>query len=189
MTDVDAIIRKTVDAAIKADRKTFNVQLYIKKAVKEGIEAGRSQAEKKVQNAYKATERKLYAYPDLKAKVQADQEYLLDLQQYGLARHSADIVRFQKAGVRLSDEDLMEGLIQDIQARIAVNEYEIKLIDDALDPLTSDPYYLTISGRYFEQMSDDQIAEQIPCDPRTVRRNRGRLVNRVAIRLFGADAV
>lgn len=187
--DVDAMIKKAVNEAIKADRKRLDTKGLIKKAVNEAIEAGRRQGEQKSQNVYKATERKLYAYPDLKAKVQADQEYLQDLQQYGLARHSADIVRFQKAGVRLSDEDLLEGLIKDIKSRIAVNEYEIKSIDDALDPLTSDPYYLTIPGRYFDQMSDDQIAEQIPCDPRTVRRNRGRLVNRVAIRLFGAEAV
>ncbi len=189
MTDVDAIIRKTVDAAIKADRKSFNVQMYIQKAVKEGIEAGRSQAEKKAQNAYKATERKLYAYPDLKAKIQADQEYLQDLQEYGLIRHSADIVRFQKSGVRLSDEDLLEGLIQDIKARIAVNEYEIKSIDDSLDPLTNDQYFRIISGKYFEQLSDDELAEELNCDPSTIRRNRNRLVKRVAIRLFGAEAV
>jgi DNA-directed RNA polymerase specialized sigma24 family protein len=55
--------------------------------------------------------------------------------------------------------------------------------------LTSDPYYRALEGKYFEQKSDDELAEELNCDVSTVWRNRGRLVTRLAIRLYGVDAV
>ena len=43
----------------------INIEAIIKKAVNEGINAGRREAEKKPLNAYKETERRLYALPDI----------------------------------------------------------------------------------------------------------------------------
>lgn len=166
-----------------------NIEKIIKQAVNEGIAAGRQLAEKKTTDAYKATERRLYALPDLKGKVEKDREYLKDLLQHGLQGHSKDIARFKRSGLRLSDEDLLDALAKDLQASILADEHEIKAIEDAIAPLTSDPYFPAVSGRYFDQKTDDEIAAEISCDPTTVRRNRGRLVRRVAIRLFGSQAV
>lgn len=181
--DVNAVIKKAVTAAIRAETK------HIEKAISEAIQAGRSQAEQRPKDIYKATERRLYAVPALREKVKKDKEYLQDVQMYGLGGHSKDIVRFKKSGTMLDDEDIEAAIIQDYMARIARDEFEIKTIEEAVAPLTSDPYYLTISGRYFDKMTDDEIALKIPCDPRTVRRNRGRLVHRVAIYLYGVEAV
>lgn len=169
--------------------KEKDVEKIIKKAVTEGIEAGKKLAKLDVKSIYRTTERKLYAYPDLKEIVEKDKEYLQDLELYGLQKYSCSIIRFKKSGVRLSDEELLEALKQDVRARIASNEYEIKIIEEALQPLVDDPYFLVISGRYFEHISDIEIAERIPCDPSTVRRQRKRLIQRIAVRLFGAEAV
>ena len=38
-------------------------------------------------------------------------------------------------------------------------------------------------------MNDEEIAEKIHCDPTTVWRNRKRLIQRLAVRLYGVDAV
>jgi len=104
-------------------------------------------------------------------------------------RKTTDIVRFQKAGVRLDEAEIEEAIVKDYLARIANDEHEIKVIEDALDPLTSDPYFRVISGRFFERKSDEDIAREIPCDPRTVRRNRGQLMHRISIRMFGSEAL
>jgi hypothetical protein len=169
--------------------KIKEIDLIIKKAVDAGIKAGRRETEQKPIDAYRATERRLYALPDVKDMVAKDKVYLQDIQANGLHGHSRDLIRFKRAGRRMTDDEILEAMIQDLEAKIAANEHEINIVEDALAPLTSDPYFRAISGRYFDQISDDEIAKEIPCDPRTVRRNRGRLVRRVAVRLYGVDAV
>ena len=75
--------------------------------------------------------------------------------------------------MRLSDDEIKDALIRDIQARIAADEHEIQVMEEAMAPLKDDPYFLAVSGRYFDRMSDEEIAAKIPCAERTVRRNRG----------------
>ena len=186
--DIDKLIEKAVAKGLQAGRKETGKDV-IRKAVTEALEAGKKETEKRVKNIYKATEKLLYALPDLKEKALKDKEYLKSLKEHGLSRHSGDIVRFKKAGVRLDDEEILDGVIQDIIARIAANEFEIDRIEKALEPLTRDPYFKVISSRYFENLHDEKIAEQIHCDPSTVRRNRGRLIHRISVRLFGSEAL
>lgn len=194
IVSIDEIIKKAVKEGIEAGRQLVEkrpdqINTAIKKAVKEGIEAGYKQAQKRPADIYKATERRLYALADLRDKVRSQQEYLDDIEHYGLPEHSNDLIRFQRNGSRLAPKDIEAAVKQDLKAKIAANEFAIIEILDALDPLTNDPYYLALSGRFFDNMHDDDIADQLHCDPRTVRRNRGRLVHRAAIRLYGIDAV
>lgn len=170
----------------------MNIEAAIIKAVNAGIEAGRKQAVQVEQakfDAYKATERRLYALPDIREKVDQDKESLLELLDHGTKGRSKDICRFKYSGQRLSEEEIVDALAKDIEATIAKNVHEIELIEDALAPLTSDTYYRALEAKYFEQLDDEAVAKNLNCDPRTVRRNRGRLVRRVAVRLYGVDAL
>jgi len=169
-----------------------DIKVYIQAAVKEGIEAGRKIAKKEEEAkfvAYPATERRLYALPDIKEKVNKAREHLRDLADHGRQGHSKDICRFQFSGQRLSEEEIVDALTKDIQATIAKNIREIEEVEDALAPLTRDPYYRALEAKYFEQIPDDNLAAELNCDASTVRRNRARLVRRVAVRLYGADAL
>jgi hypothetical protein len=88
--------------------------------------------------------------------------------------------------VRLTPEEILEGLVADLKASIAADENEIETIKMALKNIDRDPYYPAVKGRYFEDISDEEIAINIPCDTRTVRRHRGRLVRVIAIWLYGS---
>lgn len=46
--------------------------------------------------------------------------------------------------------------------------------------IQGDQYVAAITGRYFENISDTDIAIKLNCDERTVRRNRNRLVKKGA---------
>ena len=46
-----------------------------------------------------------------------------------------------------------------------------------------------VSIRYFEETDDETIGQTLGCDTSTVWRNRKRLVQRIAIMLYGARAV
>ena len=42
--------------------------------------------------------------------------------------------------------------------------------------------------KYFRGMREADIAEKLLCDPATIRRNRARLIKRLALRLYGVDS-
>jgi hypothetical protein len=170
-------------------QKKSDIEKIIERAVEEGLKAGRTQAERAPDNAYKATERRLYALPVLVRKVEDAQLRLKELEQEGAPGRSKDVIRFARSGVRVSPEEILETLIVDIKATIATDEHEIETLKKALKNIEDDPYYPVVTGRYFKNMSDEDIAKQVPCDTTTVWRQRKRLVRIVAVWLYGAEAV
>lgn len=174
------------------------IKKALKEGVREGIKEGRkleraiAEEERKLNfNSYKETEKRLYALPDLKKKVASDKGILADIKKRGsLGRRSVDVVRFQRSGRRISEEEILEGYIQDQEANIARDVYEIKTIERVLKHIENDYYYPAIEARYFKNIKDDKkIAVDLHCDASTVRRHRSDLVKRLAVLLYGAAAV
>jgi DNA-directed RNA polymerase specialized sigma24 family protein len=174
--------------AAKKDRPT-DVNAVIEKAVNAGIQAGHIIATRKATDAYKATEKRLYAYPPLLEKIEADKETLVQLSTEGTPTRSKCVMRYRRSGVRLTPDEIVDTFIQDTLSTIAADEHEAALVAAALDTIARDPYYAAVEGRFIRGYDDDDIAADLDCDPSTVRRNRGRLIRRVAIRLYGASAI
>lgn len=170
-----------------------NIKKYIDHAISEGIRAGLDiarQREKSRFNAYRATEERLYAMPVLTEKTIKDKERLQELiDNPELPQRSKDIKRFQRSGQRLDEEEILEAIIQDLQAQIAADEHEIHAINLALETIKEDEYYPALAGRYFNAKNDKTIAVDLRCDETTVWRNRRRLVKRLAVRLYGVEAL
>lgn len=164
-------------------------QPKIEEIIKKAVEAGRMSAERMPHDAYKVTEKRLYALPILRRKIIDDRERLQELKKYGSRENSKSIVRFQRSGTRLTPEEIREMLILDIEAAVAADMCEIEAVERALKDIKDDPYYFTVTGRYEKDLTDEQVAEHIPCDTTTVWRNRKRLVQRIAVRLYGVEAV
>jgi len=161
----------------------------IKEAVVEGLKAGKISALGESKNAYKDTEKRLYAHAVLLTKIESNREELQDLKNHGLKENSRGISRFSKGGIRVDKADILESLINDQEASIQADTHEIEQIQKALGVIASDKYYNTVHARYIEGKTDDEIAELLACDPTTVRRNRGRLVKKVAIFLYGVQGI
>ena len=157
--------------------------------IRMAVEAGRLAADRTPKDAYKATERRLYALPVIREKLENDRERLKETLEYGPRERSKSITRFMKTGVRLSREEIFDAVVLDMEAEIAQDEHEIETVERVLSSISGDEYYRTVTGRYIENLTDDQIAEQIPCDTSTVWRNRKRLVRKAAILLYGAKAI
>lgn len=136
--------------------------LSVEKIVEMAVMAGRMAAERAPADAYKATERRLYALPILREKQKWDRERLPKLE--GAAR-------------------------ADLEAAMAADAYEIEALEWALVNCAGDPYYQTVTGRYFERLDDEQIGKLSHCDVSTVWRNRKRLIQRISVYLYGAFAV
>lgn len=170
-------------------KSQFDVEQVISRAVERAVEAGRISAERSAKDAFKATERRLYALPILRQRLEDNRERLAELEKYGPRGRSKSITRFQKNGVRLSQDEIYDAIHADMEATIAADEYEVEVMERALAVVADDEYYPTVSGRYIEKLPDERVAEIIPCDASTVWRNRKRLVQQIAVWLYGADAV
>ena len=91
--------------------------------------------------------------------------------------------------MRLTKEEIFEAQVIDLEAKIASDKYEIDALQGALRTVNEDEYYPVIPGRYFNNLPDDAVADELHCDTSTVWRNRKRLVQRMAVWLYGAEAV
>lgn len=181
-----------------AQAEKINVEKIIDKAVKKavstsfmmGVAKGRQEAGE-AKNLYKQTEIRLYAYPELKRNIQKYNDDIADLRQEGGGGRSKDIVFFSShgGGTRLSADEIMEARIMIVQKKIFRDQTEIDEIDYALQSIAADEYYSAVEMKYFEEKSDDEIGEAMNCDASTVRRNKSRLIRRLAVKLYGALAV
>ena len=136
--------------------------LSIEKMIEMAVMAGRMAAERAPADAYKATEKRLYALPILREKLERDRERLPKLD--GAAR-------------------------VDLEMGIAADAAEIETLEWALANCAGDLYYQTVTGRYFEGLDDERIGKLSNCDISTVWRNRKRLVQCISVYLYGAFAI
>ena len=97
-------------------KKTPSIDKIIKKAVDAGLEAGRLSAERSSRNAFKDTERRLYALPTLRQKLEDDRERLEEIKTYGPRSRSKSITRFGKSSVRLTPEETLGASEEDADA-------------------------------------------------------------------------
>ena len=114
-------------------------------------------------DTYKATERRLYALPILREKLQEDKEKLEEIRTHGTPQHSKGIVRYSRTGIRLSPEEILDGIIKDMEATIAADQYEIDTVEKALSHVKDDPFYSAIEAKYFEGLDDEDVAEDLNC--------------------------
>lgn len=166
-----------------------DIMEFIKQAVNEGIAAGRMEA-KQERTSYQRTEARLYALPTLIRKVEMDKEELARLKDGGsLPEYSKELIRFNRGGCRVSPEEKLDAVIASLSAGIAADEHEIRVMNNALEQVSGDYYYPVIYGRYFDRVIEQELAEKLCCDERTVRRNRSRLVKALSVLLYGSEAI
>jgi len=164
---VDEAVKKTVDAIIRANKEFDAAQ----------------------RNYFKETERLLYSLPALKLKVAQDEEDLRN-GQMKLKEKSRDIVKPSRGGGGSFDPDAREEkYIQQRKASMERTKREIQRIERALETIQDDEYYDIIPLKYWDQIPPAEIAERLNCDERTYRRHKNRLVNKLKVVLFGADAL
>ena len=161
----------------------------IEDIIHRAIYAQRIAGEHQTKDAFRATERRLYAYPVILLKIEDDKERIQEISTVGAPTRSKSILRLQRSGQRLSADEIAEALISDIRANIAENEHEIETIKRALDIIARDPYYPVVQYKYFDGKTEDEISLLLNCNPRTIRRAKSRLVGRLAVFLYGTVAI
>ena len=168
------------------------VKKQVEREVKRSIEAiikARIEFEVGQRNYFKETERLLYSLPALKLKLAQDEEDLRN-GQMKLKEKSRDIVKPSRGGGGSFDPDEREErYIEQRKASMERTKREIQRIERALETIQDDEYYDIIPLKYWDLLPPAEIAERLNCDERTYRRHKNRLVNKLKVVLFGADAL
>ena len=173
--EVVKIIRKSVDEAVK-------------KAAEAVIRANK-EFDANQRNYFKETERLLYSLPALRLKVAQDEEDLKN----GLVlppEKSRDIVKPSRGGGGTFDPEAREERYIELRKEsMERTKKEIARIERALETIQDDEYFDIIPMKYWDLMQPAQIAEALHCDERTFYRHKNRLINKLKVVLFGADAL
>lgn len=171
------------------DQLLHEIKKEIKQMFQECIKHGYNQAKHEINNHFKHTEKRLYAFKQLQKNVITYERDIENLKAEKNSGKSKDIVLMKSSGVRLSDDEILEGKIITIQMKIDRDIKEIKELMRALHTIKKITNHEIIHYKYFEELSDTEIAEKLHMHERTVRRNRKQLINKLMIALYGADVI
>lgn len=161
-----------------------SIEKAVKKATKTIIEANKK-VEAEQRNYFRDTEKLLYSLPALKLKLQQDKEDL-EANHVIQRRKSADVVKFGGNTYGNTEE---EDYIESRKASMERTQGEVQRIERALKHIKSDKNYEIIPMKYWYNLLPAEIAERLCCDERTFYRHKNRLINKLKVVLFGADAL
>lgn len=137
---------------------------------------------------YKRVELLLYNYENLKEAVKQKEEAIKELEIYGLPEKSKSIVMYSSVGGK-SQSDRYAELKEKYRIEKMETERTLKRIDNALAEIRKDKYFDIIQYKYLnideEKIStNEELAEKLNKDRKTVMRNKKRLINKLVTILF-----
>jgi len=161
----------------------------IKATIREAVEAGRIAGRQQAKDLQEATKRRLAALPILRDKIAEETAQLEETRLYGAKTKSKSVTRFSASGSRLTPEEIQEALILDAEATIAADTLEVEKMERLLDKVKEDLYYRVLEGRYIDGLTDENLADELHCEVRTIQRNRQRLIEDLTVWLYGSFAL
>lgn len=137
---------------------------------------------------YKRVELLLYNYENLKEAVKQKEEAIAELDKYGLPERSKSIVMYSSAGGS-SQADRYSELKEKYKIEKMETERDLKRIDNALDKIRDDKYFGIIQYKYLNEdkekiTTDEELADKLNRDRKTITRNKKRLINKLMTILF-----
>jgi len=100
---------------------------------------------------------------------------------------SKDIVLM--AQNRLTNEQKIKGRVIYLKTEIAKDNRILNDLEEALILVKDNDFFITIEQRYFYGQDDFEIANNLNCSTKTVRRKRNELLDNMAVKIFGSDAL
>jgi hypothetical protein len=145
---------------------------------------------KEKKNTFQKTEQLLYLLPKLKDAIKHNLKQIDDLKEYGIPKTSGVIKgKSTPTPVFESEVEIVEKEISKILQRNYIINSQIKRINSILQTVRNDKFYQIIELKYFNNKTYEEMANYFNCEPRTIGRNRNRLINEIKILLFPYDSI
>lgn len=143
---------------------------------------------RKGNSTYKNTESLLYKYNDLKKSIIDRQEEIEEIKNTGLRGKSKSIFKIPEGG-HVDNDDLESEVITGLEKDIKKTQIVINRIDRILSKFKDDKYVDIIKLKYFENKTQQDIADYFEKDTTTIWRNNKRLINEIKVYLFPNDVI
>lgn len=176
---IEEIISETIESTVKATIDEIE---------------NRGMMKKKNVSTFKKTEQLLYNYNAFMDVVKDKKEMIEQIQNVGLSKRSGSFIPMpEDTGFKVikSEEEKENEAIEKLENSIETTERFIKLIDNAMDTISDDPYFEVISMYYLDGMKYAEIANKwtYAVDESTLCRNKNRLVKKLSIYLFSDEVI
>lgn len=143
---------------------------------------------RKNNSTFQNTESLLYRYNDLKKSIKDREEEIEEIRSYGLRAKSKSIVKMPEGGHKDYDE-IEEEIIENIYSSIKRTQLIINRIDRVIKKFGDDKYIEIIRLKYFENKTQQDIADYFEKDTTTIWRNNKRLINEIKVYLYPEDVI
>lgn len=145
---------------------------------------------KEKKSTFQRTEQLLYLVPKLRKAVNHNKQKIKDLQKYGINKKGSAVhVVPSSTPLKLDEDEIIDKEINKLKQRNHIIDSQIKWINDILLTLANDKYYDLIRLKYYDNKTNEEIAEYFKCDEKTIRRNRNRIINNLRGLLFPKDSI
>lgn len=176
---IEEIISETIESTVKATIDEIE---------------NRGMMKKKNVSTFKKTEQLLYNYNAFNEVVLDKKDMIKQIKEVGLSKKSGSIIPMpEDLGFKemKSESEKENDAIESLKRSIETTERFIKLIDNALDTISDDPYFEVVKMHYFQGMKYASIADKWPVtiDESTICRNKNRLVKKMSIYLFSDEVI
>ena len=153
-----------------------------------GTPSANAKPERTGKTAYQKTEALLYNYRNFKKIVEERMSEIESIKKYGAPQKSGSVVEYGNRtksthGLKTVEESV-QSAVYSVQTSVEETVRVISMIDKSMAALKCDPYYDILEMRYFEGRTQEDIADHLGCSQVTISKNKARLVNELAMRLF-----
>lgn len=107
-----------------------------------------------------------------------------------IKRLNSNKLSYNKAAITARTEDILKSYptFKNIIGRQQTAEL-VKRVEEALASVKNDQYYDIIELFYFEGQSRNKIADYFKTNPKTIGRNRARLVRQISLHIFSDEII
>lgn len=141
----------------------------------------------KKESAYQKTEKLLRSYPALKEHVSDEREYMDMI----FKNRSKSITSWSSTPSEYHEDQALHERFNSLQR----SKSDVERIEKAFGKKDVVPYMSVVEAAYFyigddgRRPTNEEIAQRLHMDPRTVSRHRRAAVERISVYIFGSDAI
>lgn len=142
---------------------------------------------RKKESVYQKTEKLLRAYPALKDHVSDEKEYM----EMIFKGKSKSITSWSSTPSEFHEDQALHARFDSLQRSKA----DIQRIEKAISKPDVVPFMPVVEATYFLMTEDgryptnEDVAQRLHMDPRTVSRHRKSAIERISLHLFGSEAI
>lgn len=162
-----------------------------KEIVKEVLHELKSRRVLNSTSSYRSTERILYSLNALPEAVKLMENEIKNLKK-GYKEEIEDNISLQSKNIIVNDteksyyygNETLATRISEIKQKIVKLNSQIRLVRDALNKIIDNKWYDIIPKYYFQNMTIEEIAEDLNCSVSTINYQKKKLINKLKVYIF-----